>query len=262
MEIRKIAGVAICHKGKVREKNEDNLLFLNRNLPMEHEGTKDILFREETDTEKGALYGVFDGMGGYFNGEEASFIVSEIAKESIAKIKFDENIKPETLKEICYIANERICTMMEEKCIKMGATASMLLFLKEALYLCNIGDSPIYRYRRGKFTPIFKEHTQKVYFKNFVNPEDLENRKFPLTQCIGIPPTEFKISPYFIKLDFQQGDMYLICSDGLSDMVKENELTMYLEESNLLEEKILRLLKAALTNGGKDNITIILLEVL
>lgn len=262
MEIRKIAGVAICHKGKIREKNEDNLLFINKNLPMEHEGSKDILFQEEIDSEKGALFGVFDGMGGYFNGEEASFIASELVKKTFEQVKLSEEVALEILKESCYDANEKICALMEEKNLKMGTTVSLLLFLKEKLYLCNIGDSPIYRLRKGELIPIFKEHTQKIYFKNFGDIDELENRKFPLTQCIGIPPTEFKISPFLDQLDYQQGDMYLICSDGLSDMVKKKEMITYLEKTIPSEEKIMQLLDAALRNGGRDNITIILLEIL
>lgn len=261
MKNRVIKGVAICHKGYVREKNEDNLLFLTRNLEMKHEGSTGILFQKELSLREEALFGVFDGMGGYSNGEEASWLTSEIAKETYKKILGGERFVPDMLKDICLKANEKTCEIMEKRYIKMGSTASMLHFSEGRMYLCNIGDSPIFQYRQKELVPIFKEHSQRVYFEKIGNMDEDECRKFPLTQCIGIPPREFKISPYLKEIDWLPGDIYLICSDGLSDMVRKSEISKELEKELPLEEKAVNLLKAALAHGGKDNITMILLEI-
>lgn len=258
---KQIKGVALCHKGYVREKNEDNLLFLNHNLQMNHEGSTEILFQENIIFHEEALFGVFDGMGGYYNGEEASWITSEIARKTYEKLAKGDDFVPDMLKKICFDANDIICNIMEEKHIKMGSTASMLHFSKEKLFLCNIGDSPIYRFRDTELVPIYKEHTQRAYFEKVVNMDDDEIRKFPLTQCIGISQKEFKISPYLKEIDCQDGDIYLICSDGLSDMVKKKEIANELVKKSSLSDKAKNLMDLALANGGEDNITMILLEL-
>ena len=84
--------------------------------------------------------------------------------------------------------------------------------------------------------------------------------KPPLSQNLGIPPDELKIEPYVAKGQYYDGDVYLICSDGLTDMVSEEEIADTLSGRGILEAQK-RLLNAALDNGGKDNITIILCKV-
>ena len=258
-----IKAIAYCNKGYVREKNEDNLIFLDKTLPVSHDGEKESLYEKELDLEETeAIFGVFDGMGGYTNGEEASSLTAEIAKETYERILAGESFEPAMLKEICFQANKKICAIMEERHIKMGSTASMLYFQQEKLYLCNIGDSPIYQFHEKEFTPVYKEHTQRAYFRNIENSPEYEMEKFPLTQCLGVPESEFRISPYLKELEYQKGDIYLICSDGLSDMLRKSEIAQLLDVDDTLEDIGQSLLDKALEYGGKDNITIILLQVM
>ena len=84
--------------------------------------------------------------------------------------------------------------------------------------------------------------------------------KPPLSQNLGIPPSELVIDPYFARGSYYDGDVYLICSDGLTDMVSINEITEVLV-SKPVKEAITQLLDKALANGGKDNTTIILCKI-
>ena len=84
--------------------------------------------------------------------------------------------------------------------------------------------------------------------------------KPPLSQNLGIPPNELVIDPYLARGAYNDGDVYLICSDGLTDMVSTEEITQVLI-SEPIEEAITLLLDKALANGGKDNTTIILIKI-
>lgn len=258
-----IKASALTHKGYVRQNNEDNILFSNYILNKNHTFDRAMLLEGEFSKNPVELFGVFDGMGGYENGEEASWIAAGKARDFLYEWRETENtsVDSQALKDICLQANETVCRRMDEEGITMGTTASMLCFDKEKLCVCNIGDTPIFRMRDGVLEPIFKEHSQRVYYEQMMGFEAVEGKHFPLTQCIGIRPSELKISPYLKELDWKVGDRYLICSDGLTDMVFRKEIAAYMnaeKDINVLGET---LLEAALKNGGKDNITIILLEL-
>lgn len=258
-----IKAAALTHKGHVRQNNEDNLLFGEYILNKNHTFDRAMLLEGEFSKNSMELFGVFDGMGGYENGEEASWIAAQKARDFLYEFRDNPNRKPgpEDLKAICLQANKEVCRRMDEEGITMGTTASMLYFDHDKMSVCNIGDTPMFRMRDGVLEPIFKEHSQRVFYEQMMGFEAVEGKHFPLTQCIGIRPEEMKISPYVKELDWKVGDRYLICSDGLTDMVFRKEIAAFMKaekDINVLGEK---LTEAALKNGGKDNITIILLEI-
>ena len=256
----RIKAVAFTHCGKVREKNEDNLIFSGNVLDKEHTRMNGRLFQGRYTGKTVELFGVFDGMGGYSNGEEASWIAAETAREFLYDIRTAFEVQQ--LKEICFQANKEVCRRMDEEHITMGTTASMICLKDKQLHICNIGDTPIFRMRDGKLESIFREHSQRVFYEKVMGPEAVEGKHFPLTQCIGIRPEEMKISPYLDTLEWQEGDRYLICSDGLTDMVFRKEIMAYMNAEHDLNVLGDTFLQAALENGGKDNITMILLEML
>jgi protein phosphatase len=132
----------------------------------------------------------------------------------------------------------------------MGTTAAMLLFSKHNITLCNIGDSRIFRISENEMFQVSMDHVSIAPF----------GKKPFLSQNLGIPPEEVVIEPYFSSGDYFNGDKYLICSDGLTDMVSENEICQIIC-SNSINDSTNLLLQKALENGGRDNVTIILLEV-
>ncbi len=262
----KITAAGISNTGLIREKNEDNLFFFDCFLEEEHEGTESVLEYSGTTGESPLLFGVFDGMGGYEKGERASFLTARLAGR-YAKIcrnqppGTDMEVIGDCLRDLCYEANRLVCTEMEENREKMGTTASMLCFSGRKAVLCNIGDSPVFLLREGVLEEISEEHTQRAMYEKLLGKEHVGSRKFPLTQCIGIPEREMRIRPYVSIDEVRAGDRFLICSDGLTDMVAPETIKEYLRgdlpQKRLLEE----LVEEALDQGGRDNITILLIDL-
>lgn len=240
-----IAFSCCSHIGKIRRMNQDNFIcngkyaeIENTALPFEQKGT--------VSADKTALFGVFDGMGGEECGEVASYIA---AKESSVFDFGKDAIKG--LKDYCFAANKAICDYAEENSVSsMGTTAAMLLFSKKEISLCNIGDSKIFRFAEGTLEQISTDHVAVGVF----------GKKPPLSQNLGIPPSEMTIEPYVSRGNCQNGDKYLICSDGLTDMVGLDEINRILKEFST-DEAVSKLVEKSLENGGRDNITIILLEI-
>ncbi|MBE6794564.1 MAG: serine/threonine-protein phosphatase [Ruminococcaceae bacterium] len=253
-----VAGV-ISHPGKCREKNEDNYCF-NSMMPDEVNASK--LEGTKRPPQHGALFGVFDGMGGISAGERASYIAASVAVDAMNSFDKSDNTE-EILVEICKKANDLLCDEMNNIIKKrMGTTAAMLCFAKSRYYMCNIGDSPIFMLRKSELSEISHEHTEKETYIKMLGEENLPpNKKYKLTQHLGIFPDEMIIEPYVISEKVCTGDKFLICSDGLTDMVSREEIAQTLS-MDIPVGKITKILCArALENGGKDNITIITIQI-
>lgn len=235
----------ISHIGNVRKINQDNFIcngeYMETNAePLNHEVYK------TANAKPPILFGVFDGMGGEECGEVASYIAAKKAAETKLTSK-----SVSLLTEYCQNANTAICEYAKENLVSsMGTTAAMLLFSRDEITLCNIGDSKVFRLSDGVITQISIDHVVVSVF----------GKKAPLSQNLGIPPTELIIEPYLSQGGYKQGDKYLICSDGLTDMLSTEEIRE-LWTNNPQKEAAKKLVDQALKNGGKDNITIILLEI-
>lgn len=262
----KITAAGISHTGLIREKNEDNLYFFDRFLEEDHEGTESVFEYSGTTGDKPLLFGVFDGMGGYAKGERASFLTAQLAGR-YAKIcrnqpsGTDMEVIGDCLRDLCYEANRLVCREMEENREKMGTTASMLCFSGKEAALCNIGDSPVFLLRDGVLEEISEEHTQRAMYEKLLGKEHVGTRKFPLTQCIGIPEREMRIRPYLSIDEVRSGDRFLICSDGLTDMVDTEDIRELLLGDLSRKALLEKLVEEALDQGGRDNITILLIDL-
>ncbi len=235
----------ISHKGNIRSTNQDNFICDKRFMNSDATGVVFPLNGNVISTTP-TLFGVFDGLGGEECGEIASFIAAQTAS---CEINSKDSIA--FMKNLCFNANHQICKFMKENLIySMGTTAAMLLFSKHNITLCNIGDSRIFRISENEMFQVSMDHVSISPF----------GKKPFLSQNLGIPPEEVVIEPYFSSGDYFNGDKYLICSDGLTDMVSENEICQIIC-SNSINDSTNLLLQKALENGGRDNVTIILLEV-
>ena len=183
-------------------------------------------------------------------GEECGEIASYIAAKNAAAFEFRKDVIA-GLSQFCQDVNADICSYANKNEIyAMGTTAAMLAFTDNGVFLCNIGDSRIFLFCNGKLEQISKDHVTVAAYG--VKPQ--------LSQNLGIPPTELIIDPYFAQGAYNDGDVYLICSDGLTDMVTKEEISEILNFKPVVEG-CRELLKKALSNGGKDNITIILCKI-
>ncbi|MBQ6897700.1 MAG: serine/threonine-protein phosphatase [Clostridia bacterium] len=235
----------VSHIGKVRSINQDNFICAGRYIS---DGKGDIRFplKGNASSSSPVLFGIFDGMGGEECGEIASFIAAKTACE----FPLTKNGVAD-MSVLCRDANAAICEYTEKNRLNsMGTTAAMLLFSKKDIILCNIGDSKIIRFSDGGASQISQDHVCASAF----------GTKPPLSQNLGIPEDEMTIEPYISKGTYKTGDRYLICSDGLTDMVSPEDI-LNIVNSNDINTACKRLLVAALDAGGKDNTTIMMFEV-
>lgn len=245
----KIRYSVACHQGKVREINQDNFSANGKSLDIENTGLDSPIF-EEVSIREAPIFAVFDGMGGEQKGEVASFT----AAKTLNALQLEDNNQNETefLRKICSAINSEICRTADELRISTtGTTGAIILFAKKQVYICNIGDSPIFRFDEGTIQKISTDHIQENYL----------NGKPPLTQFLGVPESDFIIQPYIAKGSYKLGNKYLLCSDGLTDMVDIDTIKKIVDSSST-EIATQSLLDVALENGGKDNITIILCEII
>ena len=235
----------ISHIGKVRRMNQDNFICNKQYVGFDR---PDIIFplSGRISTKEPAVFGIFDGMGGEQCGEIASYI----AAENASKLVIDKDIIKDVY-QYCISTNEKICVYAQENSIvSMGTTAAMLVFSKNEIVLCNIGDSKIFMLSDGEIEQISQDH---ILISSY-------GTKPPLTQNLGIPPTELLIEPYIARGDYHKDDIFLICSDGLTDMLEVNDIKEVLLNT-AIEEVTNEMVTRALNNGGKDNISVIVCKV-
>lgn len=246
-----------CCTGRIRVNNEDNFYFDGCILEQEHSGLE-FPVSQRVPLDRKICFFVFDGMGGEEAGEVASFLCAQTLKQHRAAL--DNSIIPDRrwLKSLCSKMNERVCreTQLLEYG-RMGSTAVGLLFRPNEVYVCNIGDSRAFRFRDGELLQLSIDDTELIC------PADMEKhkRKPRLSQHLGIFPDELTLEPHIAKGDLQAGDQYLVCSDGLTDMVTNIELCAILKEHQDVDTCVSALIGKAMEHGGRDNITAILCRV-
>lgn len=244
-----------CSMGNVRKNNEDNFYFNGRGLEMKNEGMRgSSVGKYQLDKE--CCFAVFDGMGGEEYGEVASFFAMSALKEKMNELK-DIVVAPrEFLEETCEKMNSAVCDESNRLCSgRMGSTATMLFFVPDEVYVCNLGDSRAYRIRDNELMQISKDHVEKL------PDEVVGKRKARLTQHLGVSPENMRLEPYIAKGSLHKGDIYLICSDGLTDMLSNVEIVSCLKKFGSVRRCVVRLIAQALKNGGKDNVTAIVIKV-
>lgn len=234
-----VSATAQTDKGARRKRNEDSLLAL---------------------ADEG-VYVVADGMGGYRGGE----IASQLAVKMIEKA-FKEGVEGEPhdniparasdLVRAVQMANEAIMDRAEEQkeLAGMGTTVCAARFSvnKQRVYIAHVGDSRLYRARNGKLEQMTSDHTMEASFG--VTGEGAAH----LSRAVGVWP----VVPVDVILGKPvPGDVYLICSDGLTKMLDDEKIAEIVLEQAPPAEIVDKLIKAANDSGGKDNITVILIRV-
>ncbi len=246
-----------CSIGRRRTNNEDNFIFDNRILPKENRGLKAaVAARQQLKRE--LIYGVFDGMGGESYGEEASFLAAAVAKNSEKQL-VDFIYPPRRyLTDLIQRMNDAVCKKSEELGSgRMGSTAVLLYLNERYAYICNVGDSRAFRLHESGLQQISQDHTDEA----FLAQQGIAGRKPSLTQHLGIWPEEMILEPYVAKGELEAGDQYLLCSDGLTDMVSNVDICAIMKEAPDAGTCVDRLIGAALEAGGRDNVTAIVVRI-
>lgn len=214
-----------------------------------------------------------DGMGGYSTGEVASALAIETVSNTLLEslpglreLPLDEATK--ALHEDITFAVERanIAIWNESKRESdgdtMGSTVVVAAFLLDQITVAHVGDSRLYRYRGGELAQVTRDHSwlQEQMDLGVITAENAKDSRFKnlVTRGLGIEDmVEVEVHDYPIQTD----DIFLICSDGLTDMVEENALASILQEHlQDLPQAAGRMVAIANDNGGRDNISVILIR--
>ena len=213
------------HVGKIRANNEDNFWCCGESLPAQNFGTSGI-FAGNTSQKTLPVLAVFDGMGGESCGEiAAETAVREFGRfygENKEKLKKSPE---EFLEDICDSMNRQVVRYGEENRIgSMGTTTAFVAFSRDGVYVGNLGDSRVYCSEKDRLQQISVDH---VIGRSFLG-------KPPLTQYLGITEEGMVLEPCITKHPYVVGDRYLLCSDGMTDMLSDGEIADILTQGRFL----------------------------
>ena len=232
-------------QGRARDNNEDSIAF----------------------EEHAKVAVLADGMGGYNAGEIASgmataFIKSELSRWILEAGSTAQAKEVRRAMEICVDnANMAIYNSANSNSAYagMGTTLVVGVFKDDRLFLGHIGDSRCYRLRAGVLSQITKDHSllQEQIDAGLISPEQAANSSIKnlVTRALGVED--------MVMLDVNEhvvepGDLYLMCSDGLSDMVNDELIARIISEESGLDQKTGLLISTANENGGRDNISVLM----
>lgn len=226
----------ICHRthqGLVRSSNQDSLLVDER------------------------IYGVADGMGGHKGGETASRVAVQVLKNALR----GKSPEPRALEVGMEAANRRIFDMArhDSALSGMGTTVTLLWESDTDVQICHVGDSRAYLLRDGELTQVTQDHSVVAeLLRNGVITADMA-RTHPyrnvITRAVGVDPM---VTADIFSHDLKLNDVWLVCSDGLYNMVPDTAIAEILKEARDDESAAEELLQLALENGGTDNITFVI----
>jgi serine/threonine protein phosphatase PrpC len=251
----KLRCVGLSDTGRVREHNEDTI---------------------GTDADIGVVV-LADGMGGYKAGEVASGItvrtVLGLLKDAVER----ENLtlrddasglsRPGILlRDAIQRANKIIYQTAKTQvhCEGMGTTVVAGLFFDDRLTVAHVGDSRLYRLRQGTLEQVTRDHSllQELVARGFYTPEEAQRAaaKNYVTRALGVEPT---VDVEITEVPVERDDVYLLCSDGLCDMVDDSDIQLTINTFGANLDAVARqLVQLSNENGGRDNVSVVLVRVL
>lgn len=245
---------ARCGRGAIRRENQDNLILCGR----WRDTPDDLLFTASARAAEG-LFAVCDGMGGEEFGAEASLL----AARALARVPAEEFARSSG--RLLEQVNGAICALMRQKQARIGTTFAGLWVCGGRAGAVNLGDSRVYRLRANALERLSRDHThvQRLLDMGAITPQQaaMHPGRHRLTQHLGIFPEELIIQPQDTgPFALFPGDRFLLCSDGLTDMLSEPEIAALLAQSAGLAQAADGLYQGAMARGGRDNITVLLVE--
>jgi len=250
----KLRFVGMTDTGKVREHNEDTIAV---------------------DQDIGLLV-LADGMGGYNAGEVASGIavktIANLVREhveredlSIADTESGLSRPNIILRDAISRANKIIyqTAHTQAQCEGMGTTVVAALFFDNKVTVAHVGDSRLYRQRGDKFEQVTMDHSllQELVDRGFYSPEEAQRaaNKNYVTRALGVEAT---VDVEIQEVPTQKGDYYVLCSDGLSDMVEDDDIHLTISTFGAnLETVAKQLIQLTNDNGGRDNVSVLMAHV-
>ncbi len=211
---------------------------------------------------QGRFFIVADGMGGHAGGEEASRLAVECIRDYLEQVWHRDDPPEDMLTQAVLKANRAIVADQANHPSRadMGTTVVVVLLRNDQAWYCHVGDSRLYRLRGAKLEQISTDHTwiARAVQAGLITPE--EGRVHPwrhmLLQCVG--REDLQVIPVE-PLDFVEGDRLMICSDGLTEEVSDDRIAHHLKNIRSPESAARALIEEAKRQGGRDNITVIVI---
>lgn len=238
---------AVSDIGKVRNKNQDSYyISMDKDIP---------------------LYLVADGMGGHRSGEVASAMAMEIIKNKFSLSEDTLNKKKnilETIKNSIELANTKIyLKSIENKSFTgMGTTITLGYIFSNKIFIGHVGDSRAYLIRDNKINQITEDHSyvNELLKLGSITIEEARNhpKKNMITRAVG---SSSKISMDLIVKEYKKDDILLLCSDGLFNMLEDNEINEVFNREKDMQKACETLAKEANKKGGLDNITLVSIKL-
>jgi protein phosphatase len=236
---KKISCLGITDIGNVRDHNEDSYI---------------------ADAENQICI-IADGVAGSLAGEVASKFVTDQLYNALKSTR--EEITADKLSSLLKSINSGLIDLAKSKREYTGMSTTLVFMIKQdgKAFIGNIGDSRAYLFRSGKLMQVTKDHSlvQQMIAMQAITPQEAVNHpmKHYITMAIG----NEKIIPDIREIELLRKDTLMLCTDGLTDMVSDSEIEKTLIHYKSLEDRLSQLKNKALENGGKDNISIILVTV-
>ncbi len=216
------------------------------------------------------FFAIADGMGGHQAGEVAARNAIDDLCRTMSKKNASEYQKM-TLKEIGELLRKAIrhantltfkLSKLNPEYRGMGTTLCCMQFHPEGIVYAHVGDSRIYRLRAGQLVQLTKDHSllSDLVDQGGINQEEIADFQYKnvITKAIG---TEHKIDPSIAIADLLPNDYYLMCSDGLSDLLSTNDIIDILTKNGKVSQAVDALIATANRKGGRDNITVLLIKI-
>lgn len=239
----------ICDIGCVRQKNEDIILldgelYRDKSAQSKYELTPEVRF----------VAIVADGMGGHKGGDVASEIVAQQFNEFVYNLpgKLSQEEVISRIKDWTQATHQLLVHLssVNRELEEMGSTFCGMLFYEKMIFILNIGDSRIYRFRDGIFKQLSTDHSLRQLTGDMSIPNNIIYNSFGGNDDVYIDVKNISGQVF-------ENDIFLICSDGLADMVSDTEIEKTLIET-VSAQKLVDKAKQA---GGKDNISVIIMQI-
>jgi protein phosphatase len=257
--IGSIGAGAACDRGTVRESNEDRCFY------------RTFSYTGELGPERGVIAAVADGMGGHAAGEAASEMAVQIFAAKFAGMASREMSRqpspdwPDLLRDAFEEANYEVCSEAARWAGRtgMGTTLTAVVLVDDVMYFAHVGDSRAYIIRNGQMIRLTEDHTwvAKCVRDGKMSQDEAEtsDRRGQLTEAIGMRDG---IHPQIDAIALRPGDRILMCTDGITEMIPEEETLSICERGSDPQKIAMRLVDSANRAGGFDNIAVVFLECL
>jgi len=249
----KLTFVGQTDTGRVREHNEDTIA---------------------NDLDVGLLV-LADGMGGYNAGEVASGIavktITNLVREGLAREDLGSLDRATGLTRPSIVLRDAITrankiiyqtARSQAECEGMGTTVVAALFYDNRISIAHVGDSRLYRQRGSQIAQVTMDHSllQELVDRGFYSPEEAQRaaNKNYVTRALGVEPqVEVEVQEHPVD----KGDIFILCSDGLSDMVEDEDIRLTISTFGAnLDTVAKQLIQLANENGGRDNVSVVLAQ--